>query len=91
MGRISTRVKCPLCGWQVSQLRFSRDYPLLEMASFSQRAMVRVRRSLAASQAASQRKLNQRLADLERASRERREALDRELGEKRWDLLMGKK
>jgi len=35
MGRTSTRVKCPLCGWQVSQLRFSRDYPLLEMASFT--------------------------------------------------------
>jgi len=57
----------------------------------STKDMARARRSLAASQAASQRKLNQRLADLERASRERREALDRELEEKRWDLLMGKK
>jgi len=57
----------------------------------SRKAMARSRRSLAASQASSQRKLNQRLADIERASRERREAQDREFEERRWDLLMGKK
>jgi len=34
MGKTSVRVKCPLCGWQVSQARFSRDYPPLEMATF---------------------------------------------------------
>jgi len=56
----------------------------------SKKAMVSARRSLAASQASSQRKLNQRLAELERASSARREAQDRELEEKRWILLMGK-
>jgi len=62
-------------------------------ASLSQgrKDMVRARRSLSAQQAASQRKLNQRLADLERAARERREASDRELDEKRWALIIGKK
>jgi len=55
----------------------------------SKKDMARARRSLAASQSSSQRKLNQRLADLERASRERREAQDREFEEKRWALLMG--
>jgi len=35
VGKTSVRVKCPLCGWQVSQLRFSRDYPPLEMATFT--------------------------------------------------------
>jgi len=57
----------------------------------SRRDMARARRSLAASQAASKRKLNQRLADLERTSRERREVQDREFEERRWDLLLGKK
>jgi len=57
----------------------------------SKRAWGRARRSLLASQAASQRKLNQRLADLERESRDRREVQDREFEERRWELLMGKK
>jgi len=57
----------------------------------SKKAIVRAGRSLAASQASSQRKLNQRLADFERVSRERREAQDREFEERRWELLMGKK
>jgi len=35
MGKTSVRVKCPLCGWQVSQARFSRDYPPLGMATFT--------------------------------------------------------
>jgi len=56
--------------------------------SQSRKDMARARRSLAASQASSRRKLNQRLADLERASRDRREASDRELDEKRWALIM---
>jgi len=59
--------------------------------SQSKKDMARARRSLAASEAASKRKLNQRLADIERASRERREASDREFEERRWDLVMGKK
>jgi len=54
----------------------------------SKKDMARARRSLAASQASSKRKLNQRLADIERASRDRREASDRELDEKRWVLIM---
>jgi len=56
----------------------------------SQRSMARARRSMLAQQAASQRKLNQRLSDLEKLSRERREALARELEEKQWSILMGK-
>jgi len=54
----------------------------------SKRAMARARRSLASRQASSRRKLNQDLADLERRSRERREASDRELDEKRWALII---
>jgi len=56
--------------------------------SQSRKDMARARRSLAASHAASQRKLNQRLADIERAAREAREARDREFEEKRWALIM---
>jgi len=55
--------------------------------SQSRKDMARARRSLAAQQAASQRKLNQRLADIERVARDRREASDRELEEKRWQLI----
>jgi len=56
--------------------------------SQSKKDMARARRSLAASQASSRRKLNQDLADIERTSRERREASDRELEEKRWQLII---
>jgi len=56
--------------------------------SQSKKDMARARRSLAASQASSKRKLNQHLADIERVSRERREALDREFEEKRWALII---
>jgi len=56
--------------------------------SQSKKDMARARRSLAASQASSKRKLNQRLADLERVARDRREASDRELEEKRWQLII---
>jgi len=59
--------------------------------SQSKKDMVRARRSLASREASGKRKLDQRLADIERASRERREAQDRELEERRWDLIMGKK
>jgi len=55
----------------------------------SRKAMARARRSLVASQAASQRKLNNRLAELDRESRERREAQDAESERRRWDLLLG--
>ena len=57
----------------------------------SRKVLATARRSLAASQAATQRKLNQRLADIERESRERREAIDREFEERRWRLLMGQR
>jgi len=57
----------------------------------SRKDMARAKRSLAASEASSKRKLTQHLAELERASRERREASDREFEERRWDLIMGKK
>jgi len=53
----------------------------------SRKALASARRSIAASQAATQRKLNQRLADIERESRERWEAIDREFEKRRWDLL----
>jgi len=56
--------------------------------SQSKKDMARARRSLSASQASSKRKLNQRLVDLERASRERREASDREFEERRWQLII---
>jgi len=57
----------------------------------SRKALALARRSLAASQAATRRKLNQRLADLERTSLERREVRDREFEDMRWDLLVGKR
>jgi len=59
--------------------------------SQSRKDMARARRSLASRQASSKRRLNQHLADIERVSKERREALAREFEERRWDLLMGKK
>jgi len=59
--------------------------------SQSKKDMARARRSLVASQASGQRKLNQQLAAIERVSRERREAQDREFEEKRWRILMGLK
>jgi len=81
--------------WEKEVLRNLPAAKLARQLKASQResgkAWDRARRSMAASQASSQRKLNQRLAELERASRERREALDREFEEKRWVLLMGKR
>jgi len=66
--------------WEKEVIRHSPGAKLARQLKASQResgkALARARRSLAASQASSQRKLNQRLVDLERASRERREALD---------------
>jgi len=59
--------------------------------SQSRKDMARARRSLAASQASSKRKLDQRLAGLELASRELREASDRKFEERCWNLLVGKK
>jgi len=59
--------------------------------SLAKKDMARAKRSLAASQASSKRKLDQDLADIERAARERREAQDREFEERRWALLMDKK
>jgi len=57
----------------------------------SNKALARVRRSLAAQQASTKRKLNTRLAEIEQEFRDRREAQDREFEERRWQLLMGKK
>jgi len=54
----------------------------------SRKDMARARRSLASRQASSKRKLTQHLADLERASRDRREASDRLVEEKRWQLII---
>jgi len=53
----------------------------------SRKSLASARRSLVASQAATQRKLNQRQADIEWAFRECREVRDREFEEKRWDLI----
>jgi len=55
----------------------------------SRKALASAGRSLAAFQASNQRKFHQRLAGIERASREWREAIDREFEQKRWDLLIG--
>jgi len=57
----------------------------------SKKALGRARRSLAASQASIKRKLDQRLAELERVSRERQVVRDRELEKRRWDLIMAAK
>jgi len=57
----------------------------------SRKALAQVRRTLAAQQASAKRKLNTRLAEIERESRDRREARDREFEQARWDLVMGKK
>jgi len=57
----------------------------------SSKALARARRSLAAQQASTKRKLNTRLAEIEQEFRDRREAQDREFEERRWQLLMGKK
>jgi len=59
--------------------------------SQSRKDMARARRSLAASEASSQRKLHQQLAGLEQASREGKEARDREFTEKCWKIVMGGK
>jgi len=57
----------------------------------SKKALASARRSLATQQASNQRKFIQRQIDIERESRERREASDREFEQKRWDVLVGKR
>jgi len=57
----------------------------------SRKDMARARRSLASSEAASKRKLDQRQADIAQEFRDRREASDRLVEEQRWALVMGKK
>jgi len=57
----------------------------------SRKAQARAKRTLAAQQASSQRKFNRRLAELEKASREREESRDREMEERRWNFLLGDK
>jgi len=57
----------------------------------SKKALASARRSMAAQQAATQRKLNQRQVDIEKMFRERREVRDREFEERRWDVLMGQR
>jgi len=56
--------------------------------SLGKKDMARARRSLSSSQAVSKRKLNIRLAEIEQKARDRREASDRELEEKRWQLII---
>jgi len=56
----------------------------------SRKALGRARRSLLAQQASTRRKLDKRASEIEQEFRGRREASDRELEEKRWQLLMGK-
>jgi len=89
-----------LQAWAMRQLeaQVKRNLPSVKLARQlkasqreSKKAWGRARRSMAASQSSSKRKLDQQLAELEKASRERREALDRELEEKRWDFIIGKK
>jgi len=53
----------------------------------SKKSLASARRSMAAQQASTQRKLNQRLADIARTAVERRQAIDREFEAKRWDLI----
>jgi len=53
----------------------------------SRRALARARRSLAAQQASTQRKLHQRQAEIERESRERERIRDAEMERKRWDFI----
>jgi len=55
----------------------------------SRKALASARRSMAAQQAATLRKLDQRQVDIEKMFRERRESRDREFEQRRWDLLMG--
>jgi len=77
--------------WQKEVLRNLPSVKLARQLKVSQREskkdLARARRSLLASQSSSKRKLDQRLADLERASRGRREAQDREFAEKQWEIL----
>jgi len=86
----------PLCAWAIEAWKKEalRNLPSVKLARplkadnrESQKALARARRSLAASQAASKRKLSERLVEIERVSRERREVRDRELGQKRWEIL----
>jgi len=55
----------------------------------SRKAMARARRSLANAQAASKRKLNERLVLLERESRAWQDTQDAEFDRRCWDLLLG--
>jgi len=76
--------------------RMRRNMPSVKLARQlkasqreSMRAMVRARRSLSASQASSKRKLDLRLSDLERESRDRQLAQDAESDRRCWNLLLG--
>jgi len=86
--------------WALRQLgdHMRRNMPAAKMARQLKadsrgfkKSLDHARRSQSASQAASKRKLDRRLSALEGASRERRAALDRELEERRWGLIMGSK
>jgi len=56
--------------------------------SQSKKDMARARRALASREASSRRKFNQDLADIERLASARLAASDRELEEKRWQLII---
>jgi len=53
----------------------------------SRKALASAMRSMAASQASNQRKLNQRLENIAREFRERERIRDAEMGAKRWDCI----
>jgi len=53
----------------------------------SKKALARARRSLANAQAASKRKLNERLVLLEQESRARQDAQDAKMEKRRWEIL----
>jgi len=55
----------------------------------TKKALDRALRAQASKQASTQRKLNQRLTDLELASRKRQASQDAEMEKRRWDLLAG--
>jgi len=87
-----------LQAWALRQLeaQVKRNMPVARLARQlkadnreSRKAMARARRSLANAQAASKRKLNERLVLLERESRARQDTQDAESDRRCWDLLLG--
>jgi len=83
--------------WSLKQLEASmrRNMPAARIARLlkadareSKKAFARARRALASREASSRRKFNQDLTDIERLASARLAASDRELEEKRWQLII---